>query len=120
MIMPDWGEISLAGRLHVVFLLSFAGVPLTIGFWGKYYLFSDVIEGGYPWLAAVGILASVISVFYFLRIIFKMFMVEGEPKIRRDIWLTVVTLVSAVAVFILALEPGWLMSLVYEAVLVIR
>jgi len=103
-----------------LFLLSFAGVPLTIGFWGKYYLFSDVIEGGYPWLAAVGILASVISVFYFLRIIFKMFMVEGEPKIRRDIWLTVVTLVSAVAVFILALEPGWLMSLVYEAVLVIR
>jgi NADH-quinone oxidoreductase subunit N len=103
-----------------LFLLSFAGVPLTIGFWGKYYLFSDVIEGGYPWLAAVGIMASVISVFYFLRIIFKMFMVEGEPKIRRDIWLTVVILVSVVAVFILALEPGWLMSLVYEAVLVIR
>ncbi len=103
-----------------LFLLSFAGVPLTIGFWGKYYLFSDVIDGGYPWLAAVGILASVISVFYYLRVIFKMFMVEGEPKIRRDIWLTVVTLVSAVAVFILALEPGWLMALVYKAVLVIR
>ncbi len=103
-----------------LFLLSFAGVPLTIGFWGKYYLFSDVIDGGYPWLAAVGILASVISVFYYLRVIFKMFMVEGEPKIRRDIWLTVVTLVSAIAVFILALEPGWLMALVYKAVLVIR
>ncbi len=103
-----------------LFLLSFAGVPLTIGFWGKYYLFSDVIEGGFPWLAVVGILASVISVFYYLRVIFKMFMMEGEPKIRRDIWLTVVTLVSAVAVFILALEPAWLMAIVSNAVLVIR
>ncbi len=103
-----------------LFLLSYAGVPLTIGFWGKYYLFSDVIDGGFPWLAVIGILASVISVFYYLRVIFKMFMTEGEPKIRRDVWLTVVTLVSAAAVFILALEPAWLMALVSKAVLVIR
>ncbi len=103
-----------------LFLLSYAGVPLTIGFWGKYYLFSDVIDGGYPWLAGIGILASVISVFYYLRVIFKMFMAEGEPKIRRDVWLTVVTLVSAAAVFILALEPAWLMAVVNKAILVIR
>jgi NADH-quinone oxidoreductase subunit N len=103
-----------------LFLLSYAGVPLTIGFWGKYYLFTDVLDGGFPWLAAVGVLASVISVFYYLRVIFKMFMAEGEPKIRRDIWLTVITLVSAAAVLILALEPSWLMSVVNRAILAIR
>jgi NADH-quinone oxidoreductase subunit N len=110
-----WLGVSMS-----LFLLSYAGVPLTIGFWGKYYLFSDVIDGGYPWLAVIGILASVISVFYYLRVIFKMFMTEGEPKIRRDVWLTVVTLLSAAAVVILALEPAWLMAVVYKAILVIR
>jgi len=103
-----------------LFLFSYAGIPLTIGFWGKYYLFRDVMDGGYPWLAAVGVLASVISVFYYLRVVFKMFMTDGEPKIRRDIWLTLVILLSAAAVFILALEPNWLMSVVNEAILVIR
>ncbi len=61
------------GVCMTLFLLSYAGVPLTVGFWGKYYLFTDVMDGGFPWLAAVGILASVISVFYYLRVIFKMF-----------------------------------------------
>jgi NADH-quinone oxidoreductase subunit N len=102
-----------------LFLFSYAGIPLTIGFWGKYYLFRDVMDGGYAWLAAIGVLASVISVFYYLRIIFKMFMAGGEPRIRRDIWLTLVVLLSAAAVFLLALEPDWLMNLVNQAVLTI-
>jgi NADH-quinone oxidoreductase subunit N len=108
------------GVCMTLFLLSFAGVPLTVGFWGKYYIFTDVLDGGYPWLAAVGVLVSVISVFYYLRVIFKMFSSGGEPRIRRDIWLTVITLVSAAAVFIFGLEPGWLMEFVNKAVLVIR
>jgi NADH-quinone oxidoreductase subunit N len=103
-----------------LFLFSYAGIPLTIGFWGKYYLFRDVMDGGYPWLAAIGVLASVISVFYYLRVVFKMFMVDGEPKVRRDIWLTLVTLLCAGAVFFLALEPNWLMNVVNQATLVIR
>lgn len=110
-----WLGISMA-----IFFFSYAGVPLTIGYWGKYYLFTDVIDGGFPWLAVIGVLASVISVFYYLRVIFKMFMTEGEPKIRRDIWLTVITLVSAAAVILLALEPAWLMNIVYRTILVIR
>jgi len=108
------------GVCMTLFLLSFAGVPLTVGFWGKYYIFTDVLDGGYPWLAAVGVLVSVISVFYYLRVIFKMFSSGGEPRIRRDIWLTVITLVSAAAVFIFGLEPGWLLEFVNKAVLVIR
>lgn len=108
------------GVSMVLFLFSYAGIPLTIGFWGKYYLFRDVMDGGFAWLAAIGVLASVISVFYYLRIIFKMFMADGEPKIRRDTWLTVIILLAAAAVFLLALEPQWLMSIVNQAVLVIR
>jgi len=41
-----------------VMMLSFTGVPLTLGFWGKFYLFRTAIEGGFLWLAVIGLLTS--------------------------------------------------------------
>ncbi|MEY4926052.1 MAG: hypothetical protein RI894_488, partial [Bacteroidota bacterium] len=59
-------------------MLSLAGIPPTAGFFGKYYLFSLTINSGYTWLAVIGILNSLISVYYYLRVV--IFMYTGQPK----------------------------------------
>jgi len=66
---------GLAG-LMTVFLLSLGGFPPTAGFIGKWYIFSAVVQEGHYWLAIVGVLTSVISVFFYLRIVVMMYMTE--------------------------------------------
>jgi NADH-quinone oxidoreductase subunit N len=60
------------------FMLSLTGIPLTAGFMGKWLVFQATIEAGLIWLALVGVLTSVISAFYYVRIIVNMFLREGE------------------------------------------
>jgi NADH-quinone oxidoreductase subunit N len=59
-----------------VCLLALAGLPPTAGFSGKLALFSSVFAGGYPWLALIGILASLISVYFYLRPAIRMYASE--------------------------------------------
>jgi NADH-quinone oxidoreductase subunit N len=61
-----------------IFLFSLTGIPLTVGFIGKFYLFAAVIRGQFYILAVVGIINSVISLYYYLRPIRTMFL--DEPK----------------------------------------
>jgi NADH-quinone oxidoreductase subunit N len=56
-----------------VFMLSFAGIPSTIGFIGKFYIFTGAIEAGYPTLAIFGILATFVSVYYYFKVIALMY-----------------------------------------------
>ena len=71
---------ALAG-LMTVFLLSLGGIPPTAGFIGKWYIFSAAIQEGHYWLAIIGVLTSVVSVFFYLRIVVMMYMTEG-PETR--------------------------------------
>ncbi|MEJ2246144.1 MAG: NADH-quinone oxidoreductase subunit N, partial [Acidobacteriota bacterium] len=59
-------------------LVSLAGIPLTGGFIGKFYLFSAAIQKGYVGLAVIGVLSSVVSVFYYFRLLVYMYMKEPE------------------------------------------
>lgn len=104
----------------LVFMLSFAGVPLTMGFWGKFYLFSTAVQAGYISLALIGLLTSVLSAYYYLRVVVIMFMRPGEPAVRRDAALSLVTLVSALAVVGLAFVPNWLLELAKQALMRIQ
>ena len=62
-----------------IFLFSLTGLPPTAGFIGKVYLFSVLIENGdYLWLAVVGAINSVVSLYYYVRIIKVMFL-DAEP-----------------------------------------
>lgn len=63
-----------------VFLLSLAGIPPTVGFFGKFYVFTAAIGEGLIWLALWGVINSVISVYYYLRPIVVMYMKEGEAQ----------------------------------------
>ncbi len=100
-----------------VFMLSFIGVPPTIGFVGKFYLFRTAIEGGYIGLAILGVLTSLVSAYYYLRIVVIMYMREGDPSVRSEAWLNLTALVSAVVVVLLSLFAGPLFSWASQAVI---
>jgi NADH-quinone oxidoreductase subunit N len=90
-----------------IFMFSFTGVPPTLGFAGKFFLFRAVLEGGYVGLAIIGVLASLISAYYYLRLIVVMFMQDGEPTVQRDRWLSLTagaTAIASVLLFIFS-EP---------------
>jgi len=72
---------GLAG-LMTLFLLSLGGFPPTAGFIGKWYIFAAAVERQYYGLAIIGVLTSVVSVFFYLRIVVMMYMTEGSEISR--------------------------------------
>jgi NADH-quinone oxidoreductase subunit N len=83
------GYAGLAGRhplialAMTVFLLSLAGMPPLAGFMGKFYVLSAAIKAKYYWLAVIGVLNSVVAVYYYLRVVMYMYFrqPEGEPHV---------------------------------------
>src|SRR5258708_39196334 len=72
-----------------IFLFALTGIPLTIGFIGKFYLFAAVIRGQFYLLAIVGILNSVVSMYYYLKPIRMMFFEQprgDEGTVRFEAW----------------------------------
>src|SRR5205814_9171276 len=67
-------ERPLLGISLSVFMLGFAGFPLTGGFVGKFYVFSAAYEHGWVWLVIVGVAATAVSLYYYLGVIRAMFM----------------------------------------------
>jgi NADH-quinone oxidoreductase subunit N len=100
-----------------VFMLSLIGFPPTLGLVGKFYLFRAVIAGGYPGLAVIGVLTSLVSAYYYLRVVVNMYMREGDPTIEREPWLDFTTTITAVATVVLSFVPQWLFLLASTAVL---
>ncbi|MCA3509471.1 MAG: NADH-quinone oxidoreductase subunit NuoN [Rhodobacter sp.] len=66
----------------LVLMFSLAGVPPTVGFFGKLYVLKAAVDGGMAWLAVLGVVASVIGAFYYLRIVFYMYF--GKDGDRLD------------------------------------
>ena len=69
-----WHSRAGLAALMTIFLLSLGGFPPTAGFIGKWYMFAAAVQEGYYALAIVGVLTSVVSVYYYLRIIVMMYM----------------------------------------------
>ncbi|HRI22845.1 MAG TPA: proton-conducting transporter membrane subunit, partial [Panacibacter sp.] len=66
---------------NTVFLLSLSGIPLTAGFFAKYYMLAAVIKtGSYTWLVILGVLFAAVSVYYYFRVIQAMYFKEGNPE----------------------------------------
>lgn len=91
-----------------IFLLSLAGIPPTLGFFGKFYLFTAAIGEGLLWLAIWGVLNSVISVYYYLRPIVVMYMKEGEAEVApHSLNATMITaIVSALLIVVMGVVSG--------------
>jgi len=106
-----------AGAL-AVFLFSLAGIPPTAGFIGKFGIFHAAIRAGYLWLALLGVLASVISLVYYLRPVIVLFMAEEEAPARHpgNAEEHAALLACLVAALLLGLLPGPLLDLIAAVV----
>jgi len=102
------------GALLSLFMISLSGIPPTVGFVGKLYLFGAAVQSGHILLAVFGVLNSAISVFYYLRLMVLMYMREPQealPRLRVPLALAFVLFVTAVA----TLVPGIWPSGMFEA-----
>ena len=100
-----------------IFMLSLTGMPPTLGLIGKFYLFRTVIEGGFIGLAVIGVLTSLISAYYYLRVVVMMWMREGQLEVESEPWLDLTTAATAIATVALSFLPAVLFSLASGAVL---
>ncbi len=91
----------------VLFALSLIGIPPTAGFVGKLFLFNAAIQGGFYWLAIIGILNSTISLYYYFKIVMVMYMEEpqGSTPLSFSPPLTVALGVMAFATLFIGLYP---------------
>ena len=114
-----WHSRPGLAALMAVFLLSLGGLPPTAGFVAKWYVFSAAVRAGYYDLAIVGMLTSVISVFFYLRVVVMMYMAEpaGQPARPAAGPLALSALaVSTAAVFYLGILPTRLLDLAAASV----
>lgn len=105
--------------LMAFFLLSLAGIPPTAGFIAKFYVFGALIQGKWYGLAVIGVLNSVVSVYYYLRIAYHMFFREpvGAPKrLNADLHLYTGLAVAALGVFVIGIYPDPFIALARASV----
>jgi NADH-quinone oxidoreductase subunit N len=106
---------AFRSALLTLFLISLAGLPPTAGFIGKFGIFSAAIKADLVGLALIGILASLVSVYYYLRVTIVMYMANVEPKhalhpgCRPEYF---VLLVCLLAVLVLGVYPAPLLDLI--------
>ena len=104
----------------VIGVLSLMGFPPTAGFFGKYYVFNAAVQAGDVWLAIVGVLASAVGAYYYLRVIVVMFMQEPEEDQvlavpMKSGYVATALAASGAAVMALGMMPGWFLDVAIEA-----
>jgi NADH-quinone oxidoreductase subunit N len=103
----------LLAVIMTIFMLSMTGIPLTAGFIGKWLVFQTTINAGLTLLAIVGVLTSVVSAFYYVRIIVNMFLREGEgdPAVGATPYLTWAVYLTFAGTLILGIIPSLMLNL---------
>jgi NADH-quinone oxidoreductase subunit N len=102
-----------------LFMFALAGIPPTAGFVGKFYIFSAAIKAGYIWLAIIGVMNSLVSVYYYLRITVLMYMKPAEADLGPVSFSpaqTAVVAVTAAGVLLIGIFPGFLYNLAVNSV----
>ncbi len=106
----------LAGLLSLV-MFSLAGIPPFAGFFGKYYIFMAAIKSDLTVLAILGVLSSVISVYFYLRIVVLMYFKDSdyELNITKSNSGLIALFISSVLIIVLGIFPGSFLSLINSA-----
>ncbi|HTS45103.1 MAG TPA: NADH-quinone oxidoreductase subunit N [Puia sp.] len=101
--------------VNTIFLLSLAGIPLTAGFFAKYYMLAALLQTGkFFWLVIFAILCAAISVYYYFRVIQAMYFKEGTPQITEiSSGFRGLLILLAVIVVLLGIFPQWLIDRLY-------
>ncbi|MGW2177197.1 NADH-quinone oxidoreductase subunit NuoN [Streptomyces sp. NPDC001732] len=114
----------LVAAVFAVYLLAFAGIPLTSGFSGKFAVFKAAADGGASGLVVVGVISSAIAAFFYIRVIVLMFFSEPKaegPTVAVPSPLTMTTIAVGVAVtLVLGLAPQYFLDLASQAGVFVR
>jgi NADH-quinone oxidoreductase subunit N len=110
-----------------LFLFSLAGIPPTGGFMGKFYIFSAAVKEGYIGLAIIGVINSVVSVYYYLRVTVAMYMQDPAttkdsetPALIFSPTLVLAICISAYGVLSLGLFPSTYVAIVKQSFLALQ
>lgn len=95
----------------LIFLLSLIGIPGTAGFVGKFFLFGSAIKGGFVFLGVVGVLTSVISLYYFFRIIVNIYIEEEKIEIRKSKYLFSALMICLLGTLVFGFFPSMLLKI---------
>jgi NADH-quinone oxidoreductase subunit N len=116
--LGGWGyRYPLLGGCLAICMLSLGGIPPTMGFLSKYVVFLNAVGDGHIGLAIVGVLASLIGVFYYLRVVYYLYM---KPETRQpeglliDIWGRTAAVIAALGTLVLGLWPTGLLQWLLE------
>ncbi|HOJ37045.1 MAG TPA: NADH-quinone oxidoreductase subunit N [Ignavibacteriales bacterium] len=106
----------LAGMLSF-FMFAIAGIPPMAGFFGKYYLIIATVQGGYVWLAILLAVTSVISAYYYLRIVIYMYFVSSEKNIEveKDVYTNIGVALVGLVVLVLGIYPQLLIDILNKS-----
>ncbi|WP_086247482.1 NADH-quinone oxidoreductase subunit N [Campylobacter vicugnae] len=100
----------IAALAFTIISLSFIGFPYTVGFLGKVYVFSSAFEAGYAYLAIFGIINTILSVYYYLRIIISIYFKESNEIVilskPRTIWLNILSILAIAFVILEGIGIG--------------
>ena len=96
------------GLALTVCMFSLAGLPPTGGFMSKFYIFKSAIESGHTTVAFIGILASIFSVYYYLRVVYMMYMREPAAvpvETVGDIFTAGALAIAMIGIFVIGIFP---------------
>jgi len=104
----------LTAAMLSIFLLSLIGVPLTGGFFGKFYIFKAALESHLVWLTVLGLLNSAVAAYYYLRILVMMYMREPGEAVENAEPLTpglrAALILPALGTLLLGIFPTWVLE----------
>jgi NADH-quinone oxidoreductase subunit N len=106
------------GACFAACLLSLAGFPPTAGFLGKFLVFGAAVREGWTWLVVVAVAGTLVSVFYYLKVVVVLYMAEPARRTSVDpenLALYFVLFLCGLAVFVLGLFPGNILALIRRA-----
>jgi NADH-quinone oxidoreductase subunit N len=104
----------LTAAMLTIFLLSLIGVPLTGGFFGKFYIFKAALDSHLVWLTVLGLLNSAVAAYYYLRILVVMYMHEPSEAVANaeplSPGLSAALILPALGTLVLGIFPGWVLD----------
>jgi NADH-quinone oxidoreductase subunit N len=111
----------MMAAMMTIFLLSLIGVPLTGGFFGKFYIFKSALDANLVWLTVLGLLNSAVAAYYYLRILVVMYMEEPGASAENlppvGLGLKVAVYASAIGTLILGIFPSSVLDYASRTVL---
>jgi NADH-quinone oxidoreductase subunit N len=101
--------------VNTIFLLSLTGIPLTAGFFGKYYMLAAVLSSGkFLWLVLFAILCAAVSAYYYFRVIQAMYFKEGDGRdLEVSQGFKALLILVAAVIILLGIFPQWLIDRLY-------